>query len=159
MTIVNATEPKADAVLREAEVEDIPDLVKLARAFYDEDGFATSDAMLRVNFEVLVVAENARVTLAFKNGVACGYALSTTVFTLESGLIAELQDLFVRPARRRQGLSSLLIADAVDWARRLSASSLELVVAPNGRDVSDLLRYYGARGFVNEGRLVLYRPL
>jgi aminoglycoside 6'-N-acetyltransferase I len=145
--------------LREAVGEDLSELVELARAFYDEDGFTTSDVMLRSNFEVLIPASGAHVVLARIRGSACGYALTTTDFTLESGRIAELQDLYVRPERRRQGLAAALIGDAVEWARGRSASSLELVVAPNGRDVSELLRYYARRGFVDEGRRLLNRAL
>jgi hypothetical protein len=36
---------------------------------------------------------------------------------------------------------------------------LEIVIAPNGHDVTHLLSYYRARGFVDEGRQVLASPL
>jgi aminoglycoside 6'-N-acetyltransferase I len=145
--------------LRQAVASDIPVLVSLARAFYDEDGFTTSDAMLRANFEVLVPDANAHVMLVLRQGRPCGFALTTTGFTLESGTIAELQDLYVRPEDRRRGLGALLIADAMAWARHASASLIELVVAPNGRDVGHLFGYYEAQGFLDEGRRVLGRPL
>jgi hypothetical protein len=41
-------------VLREAAHDDLPTLVALARAFYDEDGFTTSTAMLEENFGALL---------------------------------------------------------------------------------------------------------
>lgn len=53
---------------------DIPTLTELARAFYDEDGFATSNEMLVKNFEVLVPATNAGVMLALEDGQVCGFA-------------------------------------------------------------------------------------
>jgi aminoglycoside 6'-N-acetyltransferase I len=145
--------------LREAIVGDIPILVELARAFYDEDGFTASDADLEKNFTMLVPTTHARVVVVISEGQLCGFALTTVGFTLESGAIAELQDLYVRPRYRRQGLAGLLIEDAVDWARRRSASLVDLVVAPNGRDVGHLLTYYESRGFVDDGRRVLSRPL
>jgi aminoglycoside 6'-N-acetyltransferase I len=146
-------------VLREAAHDDLPTLVALARAFYDEDGFTTSTAMLEENFGALLDSSGARVVLVVIDGTPRAFALTTTAFTLESGTIAELQDIYVRPEYRRRGIAALLIADALEWARARSAVSLELVVAPNGHDVSHLFRYYEARGFVDEGRRILSRPL
>jgi aminoglycoside 6'-N-acetyltransferase I len=159
VTHVDGSDRLDGAVLRAATSADIPELVQLARAFYDEDGFTTNDATLEENLQLLVPAPNARVTVAVKGGRTSAFALTTTGFTLESGLIAELQDLYVRPEDRRQGLASALIADAADWARARCAVLLELVVAPNGHDVSHLFRYYRERGFVDEDRRILSRPL
>lgn len=156
---VNGSQLPNGVTLRPATTEDVPELVRLARAFYDEDGFTTSDARLRENFRLLVPEQNAHVVVAFKDGRMCAFALTTAGFTLESGLIAELQDLYVRPEERRRGLASALIADATEWARARSATLLELVVAPNGQDVSHLFRYYEARGFVDEDRRILSRFL
>jgi GNAT superfamily N-acetyltransferase len=60
---------------------------------------------------------------------------------------------------RAGGIGTALISDAQDWARARSAQLLELVVAPNGRDVSDLLRFYAGRGFVDRDRRILVRQL
>ncbi len=84
--------------------------------------------------------------------------MSTTAFILESGLVAELQDLYVVPAARGHGVGTALIEDAARWARAEAATLLEVVVAPNGQDVTHLLDYYRARGFVDEGRRILVRP-
>jgi aminoglycoside 6'-N-acetyltransferase I len=159
VTSVHARELPPGVALREAVASDIPTLVELAGAFYDEDGFKTSEEMLRENFHLLVPARNSRVTVVLKNEQVCGFALTTTGFTLESGIIAELQDLYVRPEHRRQGLAGFLIEDAAGWAQGMSASLLELVVAPNGLDVSHLFRYYEERGFVDDGRRVMGRGL
>jgi aminoglycoside 6'-N-acetyltransferase I len=156
---VDVSELPPGVVLREAVASDIPTLIELARAFYDEDGFTTSNNLLRQNFHVLVGSTNARVTMVLRGEQVCGFALATTDFTLESGLIAELQDLYVRPEHRRQGLAGFLIQDAAGWANGMSASLLEVVIAPNGRDVSHLFRYYEARGFVDDGRRVMGRPV
>jgi aminoglycoside 6'-N-acetyltransferase I len=145
--------------LRPADVADLPELVRLTRAFYDEDGFTTADADLRPRFALLLAAPDAHVAvLAGATGLV-GFALTTTRLILESGTVAELQDLYVDPAHRRQGLAAALIDDAEGWARSQGASLLEVVVAPNGRDVSHLHRYYGERGFLDEGRRILARPL
>lgn len=145
--------------LRSATAGDLGALVELARAFYDEDGFTTTDAELTTNFGVLLAADNAHLVLASVDGSLCGFALSTTAFILESGLVAELQDLYVAPDARARGVGAALIEDAAHWARSRSATQLEVVVAPNGRDVTHLFGYYRARGFVDEGRRILARTL
>ena len=145
--------------LRRATPDDASVLLALARAFYDEDGFATTDAELARNFDVLLRADNAHLVLAAMAGSVCGFALTTTAFILESGLVAELQDLYVAPTARSNGVGAALIEDAVRWAQSQSASLLEIVVAPNGQDVSRLFSYYRARGFVDQGRRILNRSL
>jgi len=141
--------------LRAAVVEDLPELLRLAREFYDEDGFATSDADLERNFRALLAAASAHTVLAVRDGAAVGFALSTSQLILESGLVAELQDLYVMPAHRRQGVAALLVDDSIRWAKSHGASQLEVVVAPNGRDVSHLFGYYAGLGFRDEGRRLL----
>jgi aminoglycoside 6'-N-acetyltransferase I len=145
--------------LRLARFEDLDVLLHLARAFYDEDGFATTDAELETNFATLLRADNAHLVLAAVDDSVCGFALTTTAVILESGLVAELQDLFVVPSARSTGVGAALIEDAARWARAQAATLLEVVVAPNGQDVTPLIDYYRARGFVDEGRRILIRPL
>lgn len=143
--------------IRAATAADVPVLVALARAFYAEDGFGTTTAELTHNFGVLLAGDSAHLVLAEADGEPVGFALTTTAFILESGVVAELQDLYVIPAARRRGIGSLLIEDSASWARKRDATKLEIVVAPNGRDVNWLLSYYTSRGFVDEGRRVIAR--
>lgn len=145
--------------LRIATSEDLRVLMELARAFYDEDGFTTPNSELRQNFDVLLGADNAHVVLATAKGAVVGFALTTTAFVLESGVVAELQDLYVDPAARRTGVAAALIDDAASWAVSQSATLLEVVIAPNGRDVTELVGYYRARGFDDDGRRLLARRL
>lgn len=147
------------AELRNATPTDADVLVRLARAFYDEDGFATTTDELARNFTLLLDADNAHIALAEVDGSAVAFALSTTAFILESGLVAELQDLYVTPQARGRGIGSALIEDSASWARSRAATKLEVVVAPNGRDVSHLESYYASRGFVDDGRRVIARGL
>ena len=140
-------------------MSDLPDLVRLARAFYDEDGFVASDDDIRIRFEQFLATRDSRVVVAHDHGAPCGFALTTIRLILESGLVAEIQDLYVDPAHRRHGIASALIDDAASWARSQSASALEVVVAPNGRDIAHLLSYYASRGFADEGRRLLTRVL
>ena len=154
--VAGPSEIAAALPLRAAGLDDLTELMRLAREFYDEDGFTTRDAELDHNFRALLAdRSNARICLALDSGSGIGFALTTRRVVLESGLVAELQDLYVMPAHRRHGVAARLINDAISWAKAQQASSLEVVVAPNGRDVSHLLSYYSAKGFVDEGRRLL----
>ena len=154
--VAGPSEIAAALPLRAAGLDDLTELIRLAREFYDEDGFTTSNTELDHNFRALLAdRSSARICLAVDNGSGIGFALTTCRVVLESGVVAELQDLYVMPAHRRHGVGTRMINDAISWAKAQQASSLEVVVAPNGRDVSHLLSYYSAKGFVDEGRRLL----
>jgi aminoglycoside 6'-N-acetyltransferase I len=156
---VDDDDGQREPVLRAASSDDLASLVRLTRAFYDEDGFATTDDDIRVRLEHFLTARDSRIAVAGDIGAPYAFALTTIQLVLESGLVAEIQDLFVDPAHRRSGLANALIEDAASWARAHSATLLEVVVAPNGRDVDHLVRYYTARQFTDEGRRLLSRDL
>jgi aminoglycoside 6'-N-acetyltransferase I len=146
--------------LRPATTDDRAVLLDLAVAFYAEDGFATPRPALDANLRVLLDSPGrARVAVAEVDGQVVGFGITTTTFGFENGLIAELEDLYVAPAARRQGLARALIEDSAAWAASIGASQLEIVIAPNGQDVSHLFRYYAANGFTDDGRRLLSRRL
>ena len=147
--------------LRPAVGGDLDAVVELAVAFYAEDGFATPRASLAANLKVLIGSrDRARVAVAVDAaGALVAFGVTTTTYGLESGLCAELEDLYVAPGARRRGLAQELIEDSAAWAASQGATQLEIVIAPNGLDVSHLFRYYAARGFTDEGRRILSRPL
>ena len=149
------TEP----VLRAAGPADLAAVLPLAVAFYAEDGFDTGEHALRANLAVLLASPAARVAVVHTAAQLLGFAVTTTSFGLEDGLIAELEDLFVTPSARRRGLGGRLVGDSAAWARAQGCRRLELVVAPNGRDVGHLFDYYVAHGFRDEGRRLIGRVL
>ncbi|MEW9551033.1 GNAT family N-acetyltransferase [Nonomuraea sp. NPDC050783] len=153
--------------IRTARPDDLPALLDLAVAFYEEEGFATPPDALRANLATLIAEPAARVALAEQEeegeegeeGTAAGFAITTTTFGLETALSAELQDLYVAPAARRHGLAGELIADSRRWAAAQGCTLLEIVIAPNGGDPRHLLGYYRRRGFTDEGRRLMSMPL
>jgi ribosomal protein S18 acetylase RimI-like enzyme len=142
--------------VRPASPEDLPSLVDLTTAFYEEDGFAPVEEALPGRFRTFLGQTEANITVAETPEAIIGFALTTMRLILESGLVAELQDLYVRPEHRGEGVGSALVGDAVRWARMNDAGTLEVVIAPNGRDVSHLRRYYESRGFIDEGRRIVF---
>ena len=154
--------PAGEEVLvhcRAARAEDLTALGGLAEAFYVEDNFAADAEALNANLHVLLGSATAHVAVVDDAGELVAFAVTTTSFGLENGRIAELEDLYVIPRARRRGLAELLIDDSARWARERGCGQLELVVAPNGLDITHLHRYYLARGFHDEGRRLLSRPL
>ena len=145
--------------LRRATLGDHHAVLELAVAFYAEDGFATPRAKLAANLRVLLAADTARLLVIDLDGTVAAFGITTTVFGLENGLVAELEDLYVAPHARRRGLARQLIDDSAAWARALGAPRLNITIAPNGLDVAHLLRYYTAGGFRDEGRSILTLPL
>ncbi|MTE13356.1 GNAT family N-acetyltransferase [Nocardia aurantiaca] len=152
MTISSPTVRAADPV-------DLAAVSALAVAFYTEDGFAIDEQELGNNLATLLASPAARVAVADSGDRLLGYAVTTTGFGLENGLIAVLDDLFVVPTARQCGLAGRLIEDSSEWARERGCPCLELVVAPNGRDVGHLFAYYLARGFHDDGRRLLSKRL
>ncbi|MGV9678172.1 GNAT family N-acetyltransferase [Nocardia sp. NPDC003482] len=150
-----------DAVysVRAAAVDDHAAVLELAVAFYREEGFATTPDVLAANLGTLLSAPQARVAVALGDGARVGFCVTTAKFGLEQGWIAELEDLYVLPARRRRGIAEALIEDSAGWATERGCGELELVIAPQRHDVAGLRRYYARRGFVDGGRTLLGRPL
>jgi aminoglycoside 6'-N-acetyltransferase I len=146
--------------LRQAVPADADELVGLAAAFYREGGFTTPREKLAEHWQHLLSSPAAHTVVAEAlDGALVAFALTTTSYGLEDGLIAELEDLFVVPAHRRQRLGAALVDAALAWAGSVGAAYLEVVVAPNGHDVSGLLRWYDSLGFVDHGRRLLARTL
>jgi aminoglycoside 6'-N-acetyltransferase I len=146
-------------MVRRAGESDLEPLVALAAAFYRQEGFRTPEAALRAHLRVLLGQPAARVAVIGQDGALLAFAITTTSFGLENGLIAELEDLYVRPDARQTGCGQALIEDSRRWARGIGCSQLELVIAPNDGDPTHLDTYYQARGFRDEGRRLLSQPL
>lgn len=147
-------------VIRGATERDLPALVDLTIAFYEEDGFAiVPGTVLEARLSRFLSQADANVAIAVESDVTVGFALTTMRLILESGLVAELQDLYVVPDYRGLGVGSALVADAAQWAKDGSATTLEVVIAPNGRDVSHLDRYYASLGFEDERRRLVHLDL
>lgn len=146
--------------LRPAVAADHSAILALAVDFYAEDGFTTPEEKLAEHLSHLLVSPAAHAAIIVSDaGEIVAFAISTSSYGLESGLIAELEDLYVAPAFRRRGLAGELIEDSAAWATGIGAAHLEIVIAPNGQDVSHLFDIYRGRGFTDEGRRILSRTL
>lgn len=105
--------------LRLAEPADRAAILSLAVDFYAEDGFTTPREKLAEHLAHLLVSAAAHAAVIEEDGEVVAFAISTSSYGLESGLIAELEDLYVAPAHRRRGLAGELIGTS----RRSTATS------------------------------------
>lgn len=66
---------------------------------------------------------------------------------------AQLVSMWTAPTHRRQGVGCLLVAAALNWARRRNASSVVLMVTSNNEPA---IRFYERLGFTSTGRTEPY---
>ncbi|MEQ8696157.1 MAG: GNAT family N-acetyltransferase, partial [Bauldia litoralis] len=146
--------------VREASRHDYDALRSLFERFYREEGFSDA-AIERIEHslrDILEREETAAFVALIGDEVIGGAAMSTT-FGLETGLYAELQDLFVEPEARRRGAGSALVDACLMWAERMGCADVEIVLTAKARANQELLDWYAKRGFKDTGRALWERDL
>jgi GNAT superfamily N-acetyltransferase len=138
---------------------DFDDLLVLFERFYREEGFEAAVGGLAKNLRQLLSRDDTAAFVARVDGTAVGAAAMSSAFGLEVGLYAELEDLFVDPAWRGQGVASALVEAAAGWAKARGCDDLEIVLTPHAQAKDDLAPWYKARGFVDTGRIIYERAL
>lgn len=129
--------------VREATVEDLGAL----REVYRDASLSNAgdrDALLAHPDVLLWVDDNLR---AGRTRVATDEAGTVLGFatTRPTPIGLELEDLFVRPQHMRRGVASLLVADAVETARREGHASIDVTGSPHAA------AFYASVGFVRIG--------
>ena len=102
-------------MVREAGQADVPELVGLMGAFYAESGYALDEESARTGFEALLAdARLGRVWLIEPRAEAvAGYIVISFVFAMEhGGVAAVVDDFYVRPEARGQGVGRAALAAA-----------------------------------------------
>jgi GNAT superfamily N-acetyltransferase len=98
--------------MREAGQADVRLLVGLMRDFYAESGFALVEPQAAAAFhDLLARPDLGRIWLVERDGVAAGYIVVTFAFAMEhGGLAAVVDDFYVRPEARGEGLGTGALA-------------------------------------------------
>jgi GNAT superfamily N-acetyltransferase len=127
---------------------DLSDLLALMRAYCDFYEVSPSDQAL-LAFSRLLLADPLRDGLQLiarsDDGDAIGYAtLSWSVSTLATSRIGIMEDLFVSPAHRGQGLADRLIEECRSRARAHGATSLHWQTAPSNLRAQRVYERVGA---------------
>jgi aminoglycoside 6'-N-acetyltransferase I len=131
----------------------------LLQRFFAEEGFHTSAGQMGLQLERLLHDPESAVFLAWRDGQVIGVATVTTTEGIELGLSAELEDLYLLPEARRQGVGRALIEAVVNWCHGQGCTLVAVVVTAEGQAAHDLIGYYRTHGFRETGRTLLFRDI
>lgn len=139
---------------RRATPEDRDRLVALMAEYYRESGYPFHRTRAASAFEAVLQDPHLGAVWTLHAGDdLAGYVVLTLGFSLEyGGRDAFVDDLFVRPAHRRQGLGRLGLATLLDECRGLGVRAVHLEVE---RDNRRARRLYADTGFAGGGRELL----
>ena len=138
----------ADIPLKMATTADAALVTRLLKAFFSHEGRVVPH--LGQNVEaILDDPGRGFFTLAGDRGVA-----TTTIrISAGGGASAEIEEIWVQPSARGQGLGSRLLRTAVAECRRRGIESIELRVTPDDQELG-IPDFYTKLGFSHGGRLI-----
>jgi GNAT superfamily N-acetyltransferase len=147
-----------DYFLALASQDDCPKLLAMMQDFYIEDAVAFNDnvmpALLR---ELLETPEYGRVYLVQQQQSTLGYAILTWRFCLEyGGKVAHLDELYLLPPARGQGVGRLLIGALCTECAAHGASTLLLDTVMQNAGARE---FYRKLQFEDSARTLQYRHL
>jgi GNAT superfamily N-acetyltransferase len=143
-----------DARIRAAGSHDVPVLVELMAAFYDEGGYPLPRAAATRAFQSLL-ADPAlgHVWIIERDGVAVGHIVLTLGFSMEyGGLRGFVDDFFVRQEHRNQGLGAFALTTVRQACQQLGVRGLLVETGSEGHPAR---RLYERAGFTQNGRVLL----
>jgi GNAT superfamily N-acetyltransferase len=133
--------------IRSALTSDVPRLVSLVRRYWEFEGIGGFDAL---HIELLLQRLTAQQTLgevwvAADESALSGYLVVVYVLSLEhQGLMAEIDEFFVLPEARSQGLGSQLLRAAEARLKQRGCVRLQLQLA--AKNAASRL-FYERRGY------------
>jgi GNAT superfamily N-acetyltransferase len=147
-----------DVTVRLADVADAETVGRLLRDFNDEfDTEGPTAAEFAVRFTRLLARDDVVVVLSEDGGRATGFALLTLRPTpYYDGSFAQLEELYVVPARRGQGIGNAVLQTAISTVRAKGAGEMHINVDEIDEDAR---RFYERHGFSNIEAGTNYRML
>ena len=144
--------------MRDAGTSDVSALVELMAEFGAEADYTINRVRARVAFEALLADPSlGRVWLMESDSAVAGYAVATFVFAMEyGGMVAFLDDFFVRPEFRDRGIGTSALAQIRDAASSLGSRALFVEVAG---DNDRAINVYERTGFEMTDRRLMALPL
>jgi len=144
--------------VREAVRGDVPTLVELMAEFYAESDYVLDRGRAAAAFTVLLSDPRlGRVWLIEQAAAAVGYVVVTFVYGMEyGGLMAFVDDFFVRPTFRDSGLGTAALAAARDACSLLGLRAMSVEVAG---DNDPALAVYRRAGFEMTDRRLMVLAL
>ena len=126
---------------------DIPALVELMSQFYIESGYALDREWAAASFAQLLRDESrGAVWIARRGAEPAGHVVLALKHSMEfGGLAGVIDDLFVRPPFRRQGVGSALLSALFDACREFHLAAVHVEVDPGNVAALGLYRARGLR--------------
>ncbi len=138
--------PFDNGEMRRASSDDIPLLVGLMAEFYAEAGFAAILADERLGYVWIIQTEHQDV----------GHIVLTLKYAMEySGLVACLDDLYVRPDWRNKGFSTGALVEVRNFCERVGIRALTVEVGHNNGPAQTIYRRVGFAEAADRQLLVL----
>jgi ribosomal protein S18 acetylase RimI-like enzyme len=127
---------------------DVPALVELMSQFYAESNYPLDRKWAEASFEVLLRDElRGAVWIARRGPELAGYVVLALRHSMEfGGLAGIIDDLFVSPQFRRQGVGSALLSDLLDACRTLHVAAVHVEVGKGDLGALALYQAFGLRG-------------
>ena len=144
-------------MIRRATAQDVPLLADLYVRFYAEDAINVPVENIRKNLAAMVLDDRAAIWIAEVGGEIVGFSSATMTLGVEFGWASEIEDLFVLPGHRGNGLARDLFQKAITWAEESEASEILLVVTPEAQAEQGLVAFYEKLGFAKSDRIVMYK--
>jgi GNAT superfamily N-acetyltransferase len=144
--------------VREGVGGDVRTLVELMAEFYAESGYVLDRGRAAAAFTALLSDPRlGRVWLIEQAAAEVGYVVVTFVYGMEyGGLMAFVDDFFVRPAFRNAGLGTTALTAARDACALLGVRALSVEVAG---DNAPALAVYRCTGFTMTDRKLMVLAL
>lgn len=146
--------------VRRATSDDVEALLALMRDFHAESGFALDPASAGPALRSLLASPSLGcIWLAFADDVAVGHAVLTVRFTMEhEGLSGYVDDLYVRPTHRRQGVARRLLGELLAECRIKRCKALHVEVGGSNSAALALYAELGLRAST-DGRILASGPV
>jgi ribosomal protein S18 acetylase RimI-like enzyme len=131
--------------VRPATVADVPVLIELMADFYGESSFPLDRSWAAQAFsDLLHDPSRGAVWLLEVDGDPAGHVVLSVRFAMEfGGLLAYIDDLFVKPAYRRQGVARAGLETLLEDCRRRRCRAVHVEVAPDNAAANALYRRIG----------------
>ena len=143
--------------VRQAGVDDADIVASLITTFFAGEGFTTSPELVAARAPRFLADQSNAAFLAFDGDQPIGIATVSTTFGFEGGRLAEVEDLFVVPERRGDGVATTLLGEAMLWSRAEGFETLRVIVTPEeGQRKEELVEWYARLGYQDTSRLVLH---
>lgn len=132
-------------MITKATPQDLSGLLGLMQPFYAEEGLTYDAARAQRSLQLLLGdAQHGFILLARHDDSLAAYAAVTACFSLEfGGPFALLDEIYVTPAHRGQGLGPALIQAVFDECRAQGLAAIRLEVGHENKRAFDVYRKLG----------------